>query len=369
MSGAIRCGNTEGWPTVKSRRSREQPPGYGHGVGDNAQPLRAVFEDVDDLALVGRALTLVPDVETDDVDDHQYWTIVHEMHRRGTQLIFDEAAQMIRSDDPCARRVACDVLGQLGYDHGRPFDAETLPLLARVCTDEATSPILASVISAMGHLGRPDALAFVVAHATHSDASVRFPVACALPSIAGVEWLDPAHSVVTALMQLTSDEDADVRDWATFGLGTQVYVDGDAVRQCLFARVDDPDDDTRAEAIAGLARRRAPGILRHVRDALEAETVGHLTVVAAASLGDPSLAESLTGLAEWWDVDGDLLERARRRCDPGRIDATVGLISELFDAAEANHLRLTVASDLLDETGELDVYVGPARAIRTHLKR
>jgi RNAse (barnase) inhibitor barstar len=195
---------------------------------------------------------------------------------------------------------------------------------------------------------------------------VRFAVACALPSIFGVEWLEPTHPAVTTLMELTADEDADVRDWATFGLVSQLMVDGTEVRQCLLARVDDPDEDTRAEAAAGLARRHTPGIARHIRDALAAEAVGRLTVAAAASLGHPSLAEPLTRLVGWWDVDVDLLERARRRCEPGRISATVDLVTELLNAAEVNHLRLIVSSELLDDTGEPDVHVVGAGTPRTY---
>jgi hypothetical protein len=135
-------------------------------------------------------------------------------------------------------------------------------------------------------------------------------VACALPSLTDWEWVDQAHPAVTTLMQLTSDEDAHVRDWATFGLGTQVNADGSAVRQCLLARVDDPHDDTRAEAIAGLTRRHALGVERYIRDALCADSVGRMAVESADWLGDPSLAEPLAQLADWWDVDVELLENA-----------------------------------------------------------
>ena len=274
-------------------------------------------------------------------------------------MIFDEAARLTLSEDPRARRSACDVLSQLGYEYGRPFGAETVPLLARICAEEASAPVLASAVSAMGHLHLPETLAFVVAHATHSDSNVRVSVACSLPSIAGVEWLDSAHSAVTTLMQLMSDEDADVRDWATFGLGTQLKVDGAVVRQCLIARVDDPDEDTRAEAIAGLARRHEPEIVRHIRNALRDDTVGRLTVESACSLGDPSLAEPLAELAGWWDVDAELLEDARRRCDPTRIDGEATLVGELLDAAERSHLSISVSSELLP-TGAADLEVSLA---------
>lgn len=219
----------------------------------------------------------------------------------------------------------------------------------------------ATTVSVMGDLDQAEALAFTVAHAEHPDPDVRLAVARALPSVAGPEWLDLAHPAVTTLMLLTSDEDADVRDWATFGLGTQVKVDGAAVRQCLLARADDSHEDTRAEAIAGLARRHAPGITRRIREALCADTVGRLTVESACALGDPSLAEPLAALANWWDVDVDLLEDARRRCDPARIDAEAVLVKALLDAAELSGMSLSVSSELLPiDPGDPEVHCAGA---------
>jgi hypothetical protein len=311
------------------------------------------LKDLDDLALVARALAIAPSLRDDGDEDDQYWMLVHELHRRGTRLIFDEAARLIVTGDPRARNVGCDVLSQLGYETGEPFGAESLPLLARVCTKEVSPSVLGSAISAMGHLRQPEALPYVVAHAHHADPKVRLSVACALPSIADGEWLGQTHPLVTTLMQLTSDDDAHVRNWATFGLGTQVNVDGALVRQCLFARLDDPHDDTRAEALAGLARRHVPEIERHVLDALSAETVHRLAVESARYFGDPSFAGSLAELAGWWDVDIDLLADAQRRCDPTRIDGEVVLIQALLEAADLNHLSISVSSELLSsDTGD-----------------
>ena len=46
-----------------------------------------------------------------------------------------------------------------------------------------------------------------------------------------------------------------MRDWATFALGTLADEDTPALRDALAARLDDPDEDTRLEAVHGLALR------------------------------------------------------------------------------------------------------------------
>jgi HEAT repeats len=318
-------------------------------MGSDAEHEVEVLKDLDDLGLIESALAMAPNLRDDGEDDDEYWTLIRELHRRGTRLIFDDAARLILSEDPKVRGVACDVLSQLGFETGQPFAAETIPLLARICTEEVSPSVLGSAISAMGHLRQSEAVPYVMAHAQHADPKVRLSVACALPSMADQEWLGQALPIVTTLLQLTSDEDARVRDWATFAIGRQVNVDGGSVRQCLFARLDDPDDDTRAEAIAGLTRRHAPEIERHVMDALRAETVHQLAVESACYLGDPSFAESLLELSGWWVVDVDLLEDARRRCDPTRSDEELTLMRALLEAAELSHISISLSSELLGE--------------------
>ena len=58
-----------------------------------------------------------------------------------------------------------------------------------------------------------------------------------------------------ALIALSADADADVRDWATFALGTLAAADTPELREALAARVEDADEDTRLEAVHGLALR------------------------------------------------------------------------------------------------------------------
>jgi len=56
-------------------------------------------------------------------------------------------------------------------------------------------------------------------------------------------------------VELSGDPAPRVRDWATFGLGSQIDRDDTQVRDALMARLEDPDEDTRVEALRGLAAR------------------------------------------------------------------------------------------------------------------
>jgi HEAT repeat protein len=56
------------------------------------------------------------------------------------------------------------------------------------------------------------------------------------------------------LAKLTADEDEEVRDWATFGLGVLGDIDTVEIREALAARLSDANDDAREEAVVGLAK-------------------------------------------------------------------------------------------------------------------
>jgi HEAT repeat protein len=99
---------------------------------------------------------------------------------------------------------------------------------------------------------------------------------------------------VRALIALSGDDDAAVRDWATFSLGVQIERDAPELRDALAARLSDGDADTRDEAIRGLALR---GDERAVEPALEAGV-------------SPQIREAIELLA---DATGD--ERLKQRLE------------------------------------------------------
>jgi HEAT repeat protein len=167
---------------------------------------------------------------------------------------------------------------------------------------------LDTVLAALASAATLDAM---LPLAAHPSAKVRRAVATAISGSA-----DPR--AVAALVALSADVDTNVRDWATFELGSAsepgdpVFVDTEAVREALVARLEDPFDEVRAEAILGLAMRRdrrAGGAIARELTAAgfgprAAERFGALVVSAARWAADPALVDALQALRD----DGALLE-------------------------------------------------------------
>lgn len=186
-------------------------------------------------------------------------------------------SRLLAEADPRRRALGADLLGQatsVDSDFGGPAVRLLLPQLEV----EQDPGAIESIITALGHAGDPAAITAVGARSNHVHEDVRFAVAYTLPILGLTE------DSLSTMRELTRDLDSDVRDWATFGLA-QSDADDAATRQALFARIDDVDYDTRAEAMYGLAKRGDERVRDPLRLELEREDVGSLFVEAAALIG------------------------------------------------------------------------------------
>jgi HEAT repeat protein len=219
----------------------------------------------------------------------------------------EAALARLGSDDAVIRATACDLVGLICERNEAPREGAVQPLLHLVAS-ELDEDVLWSAARALGAAASSLALPALLALAHHPDADVRTQVAVAIPVCTDDDVDLPA---VAALIELTNDRDADVRNWATFGLGRQLATDSQGVRDALWARVADESQDVREEAVAGLARRRDQRSLPLVAGLLESGDVPSWLFDAAASLADSSLAPALRD----YDQADDLVRRALSQCD------------------------------------------------------
>ena len=254
-----------------------------------------------DFALKNLSLDALFDLALgSDEESDEYWRAVTELWRRGDRATFERACSLTQEAAEPARIVGVDVLAQLG--EGRPFRSEAVPLLESLASPKESAALVDAAITALSHHGERSSEPVVLAHVEHPDADVRFAVAFALPDVCEDP---PTRSVVDALFALMEDEDAHVRDWATFGLGTRLDVDTPEIRDALFARIDDEgeDGDVGGEALRGLAVRKDPRAIAPLLEwlAMRDPDPGDLVIDAAEELADPACLPALYALRADWE--------------------------------------------------------------------
>ena len=250
-----------------------------------------------------------------DSDEHQYWDLVCILQDRGTPEVFDAARDLCYSSNPKARELGADVLAQ-GQAHWKSLRDSSVPLLLRMLETETNPRVLHSICSAFGHLDDSRCVQPVSRLCTHREKLVRYAVVHAM-----LGHQDPL--AIRTLIELSADSEGVVRDWATFGLGTQIDIDTPEIREALFQRVDDPDDEARGEALHGLARRRDPRVVEPLLQDLSDLSTGTLAIEAARELRDPCLYPALLKHQADWGSNADasaysreLLAEAIEACRP-----------------------------------------------------
>ena len=243
-------------------------------------------------------------------DDDSYWDVVWEFQRRRTEEVLFRAQELCRSRCAAERRLGADILRQFA-DFERAVPRQCLATLFQMLHEEKDPEVLAAILTALGHFHDADAIGPASRFRTHADPRVRHGVVQALMGHEDQQAID-------VLIELSRDEDAHTRDWATFGLADQTDLDTPALRQALAERLIDSDFDTRSEAIVGLAKRRDPRVIPEIVKELTSDFVSSLAVEAAESIAAPELYPHLVDLQNWWDVDKELLADAITACAPSQ---------------------------------------------------
>lgn len=151
----------------------------------------------------------------------------------------------------------------------------------------------------------------------HEDAGIRYVAAM------GLAWKGRSgKSSVKAMIELSRDVHEYVRTWATFGL-CWVETDTPQIREALFNRLDDTFEDTREDALIGLARRHDERVLEIIkRDLRLLEEAGvtylNSSLKAAMEMGDPRLCHELMALKNQGLEDEELDEAISACCPLGK---------------------------------------------------
>ncbi len=277
---------------------------------DNIRKMLEIGTDSRSTAELIQLAIAAPEEDEDDANER--WHFVGLLQRRGNREVLDRSLALTRSSSIEERSLGIDILGQLGIP-ARTFPDECVTRLVELLEQEFDPLILRDICIALGHLKDPRSIEPQLKFCLHPDWEVRYGV------VSGLSGRDDERAIL-GLIKLSTDVCPEVRNWATFGLGTLIEVDTPAIREALYQRflLEDSQDEETAEiydeALAGLANRQDDRILPRLIAQLMSDDVDTFAIQAAEAMADDRLYPALLHLQTW--CDSTYLADALSACQP-----------------------------------------------------
>lgn len=203
--------------------------------------------------------------------ENTYWKLICELRSRPNDFVYKKCTEFVESDKVKEKVAGIDVLAQLGIRE-RPYYRKTIELYFNLLEKETNEKVISSILFSFGHNNEKlnsKQLAKITSFKGNKNSEVRNGL---VTSLLGLE--EPL--AIDTLIHLSNDKESLNRDWATFGLGTQIDVDNEKIRNALWNRINDSDQDTKLEAIVGLAKRKDAKVKEIIKRELQDGEYGSL---------------------------------------------------------------------------------------------
>lgn len=199
----------------------------------------------------------------DDYEAASAWAAIRFLRDRNTPDVFERAKECCASPTARHRERGLQVLAELGGEEHPHLD-ESVELAIRGIRDVNESVVEAAAW-ALAHFDGQRSKDALMTLTDHRSPEVRHAVAFGLPGAS-------ATGSIPVLLRLMEDPDETVRDWATASLGMGPEHDSEEIRQSFRRRLSDSHEETRLEALWGLALRKDAQGLKMLLSRLENDT-------------------------------------------------------------------------------------------------
>ena len=230
-----------------------------------------------------------------------YWKNIHELRSRSNIYVFKTAKGLIKSEEKKKILIGIRVLDQLG-SQPRKYLKKSLKLFFDMLMATKDKSIISTSLYAIGHNNdnlTKAQIATICRFRNHKSKKVRQSLVFALLAVEQTNAID-------TLIKLSKDKVTSVRNWATFGLGTQIDEDDPQIRKALWARTKDLDQETRFEAIVGLARRKDKKISKVIEKEISNGEFGSLLFDAIEELESRYFLPYLKKLLKETEKENDI---------------------------------------------------------------
>jgi HEAT repeat protein len=223
-----------------------------------------------------------------------YWENIVLLRKRPTSAVFEKCLELTKSDILKERAAGINVLAQLGTSP-RPFYRQSIRLFFELLETEKEPDILGTILSSIAHNKNDLSKTQIDKLCTFADSDddvIKDGLVFALLA------LDNTNAI-NVLIQLSSDKSSHIRNWATFGLGDMIERNTEKIRTALWNRTKDRHEETRFEAILGLAIRKDERVKDLITRELEKDNVGgNLLFKAIIAFDDQTFLPILKTLFE-----------------------------------------------------------------------
>jgi hypothetical protein len=182
--------------------------------------------------------------------EQSYWDNIQILWHRPSEILFTKCVELSQSDESKNRKIGIDILSQFGFPP-RPFLNQSITLYFDMLETENDPNVIQSLLFAIGK--NNDTLSIpqiekLCSFKTTNEESIKQGLVSSIGFISNKNAID-------VLIKLSADKCNSIRDWATFYLA-QGRRNNKKIRAALWARVADKHQDTKFEAILGLAIRK-----------------------------------------------------------------------------------------------------------------
>jgi HEAT repeat protein len=197
--------------------------------------------------------------------DKSRWDNIRALRKRPSQELFAKCVELTKSKNPKIRKIGIDILAQLGLPP-RPFLKDTLKIYFDLIEVETDLDVLMSLLYSIGHNNDKLDNKQIEKICSFIDSENSWVKEGLVSALLGID--NP--NAIETLIKLSADKLSHIRNWATFGLGTQIERNNTKIREALWERVNDKHQETKLEAIVGLAKRKD----KRVNDIIKREIIG-----------------------------------------------------------------------------------------------
>lgn len=188
---------------------------------------------------------------TNNKSNKSRWDHIQVLRSRPSEELFTRCIELTKSKEQKSRIIGIGILAQLGLPP-RPFLKQTLKRYFDLLSIENDTEVLMTILYAIGHNNdklSKEQIKKICSFSNSDNNLVREGLVFALLGINNL-------TAIETLIKLSSDKISEIRNWATFGIGTQVERNNQNIRAALWDRVNDKHQETKLEAIIGLAKRK-----------------------------------------------------------------------------------------------------------------